>query len=74
MASPFAEEVAIYRLLEKFKLPIDPLYTRLIDPIEHLDGFRAHLDLLGVLDEVTCRAFPLTLLGSARDWFKNLRN
>jgi hypothetical protein len=31
-----------------------------------------HLDLPGTPDEVACRAFPLTLLGSAQEWFRKL--
>jgi hypothetical protein len=71
-ASPFADEVAVYHLPEKFKIPEVFVYTWLGDPIEHLDGFRPHLDLFGAPDEVACRAFPLTLLGSTREWFWNL--
>lgn len=67
MASSFADKVVVYCLPEKFKLP-----EGLGDLIEHLDDFRAHLNLLEASDEVACRAFPFTLLGSTRDWFQNL--
>jgi hypothetical protein len=30
------------------------------------------MDLHRTLSEVACRAFPLTLLGSTRDWFRKL--
>lgn len=72
IASPFTKEVDSYHLLEKFKVPNALIYTGLRDPVEHLDSFRAHLDLHETPDEVACRAFPLTLSGSAQDWFRKL--
>jgi hypothetical protein len=41
-------------------------------PVEHLDNFRAHMDLHRTPEMVACRAFPLTLSGNARDWFRKL--
>jgi hypothetical protein len=58
--STFTEDVANIRLPEKFKIPEIPFYTGLEDHVEHLDNFRAHM------------AFPLTLSGNARDWFRKL--
>lgn len=71
-ALPFTSDVATYCLPEKFKVPDILIYTGLKYPVEHLDNFRAHLDLHRTPDEVACRAFPLTLPGSARDWFRKL--
>jgi len=65
--SPFTRRVADYRLLEKFKVPQILSYAGDRDPLDHLENFRAHLDLHGTPDEVACRAFPLTLSGNARD-------
>ncbi len=70
--SLFTRRVADYRLLEKFKVSKIQSYTEIGDPVEHLENFRVHLDLYGTLDEVACRAFPLKLIGNARDWFKRL--
>jgi hypothetical protein len=70
--SPFTEEVENICLPEKFKVPEIPLYTGLEDPVEHLDNFRAHMDLHRTPEMVACRAFPLTLSGNARDWFRTL--
>jgi len=64
-ASPF-------RLPEKFKVPDIKTYTGQEDPVEHLDNYCAHLELQGTPDEVACRAFPLTLSGNARDWYRRL--
>jgi hypothetical protein len=64
--------VASFHLPEKFKVPNITTYTGREDPVEHLDNYRAHLDLQGTLDEVACRALLLTLSGSARDWYRRL--
>ncbi|XP_016177745.1 uncharacterized protein LOC107620034 [Arachis ipaensis] len=42
------------------------------DPLEHLMAFESKMNLEGVGDEVTCRAFPVTLAGPAIRWFNNL--
>lgn len=70
--SPFADEVATFRFLKKFKVLDIKTYTEQEDPVEHLDNYRAHLELQGTSDEVACRAFPLALLGNARDWYMRL--
>jgi hypothetical protein len=70
--SPFTEDVANIRLLEKFKIPEIPFYTGLEDPVEQLDNFLSHVDLHRTPEMVACRAFPLTLSGNAHDWFRKL--
>jgi hypothetical protein len=70
--SPFTRRVADYRLPDKFKVPQILSYAGDGDPLDHLENFQAHLDLHGTPDEVACRAFPLTLFGNARDWFRKL--
>jgi hypothetical protein len=37
-----------------------------------LDNFQSHVSLHKTPDAMACRAFPLTLLGKARDWLRNL--
>jgi hypothetical protein len=64
--------VANICLPEKFKIPEILFYTGLEDPMEHLDNFCAHMDLHRTPKMLACRAFPLTLSGNARDWFKKL--
>jgi hypothetical protein len=70
--SPFTRRVEDYWLPKKFKVPQILSYAGDGDPLDHLENFRAHLDLHWTPDEVACRAFPLTLSGNARDWFKKL--
>jgi len=50
--SPFTRGVANYQLPEKFKVPQIMSYAGDGDPFDHLENFRAHLDLHGTSDEV----------------------
>jgi hypothetical protein len=69
---PFAECIMSVQLPEKFKILAVQTYTGVEDPTEHLDNYKTHMDLQGTPQELACRAFPLTLFGSARDWFRKL--
>jgi hypothetical protein len=71
-SSPFTERVMAVQLPEKFKAPTIQTYTGIEDPTEHLDNYKMHMDLQGTPQEMACQAFPLTLSGSARDWFRKL--
>lgn len=71
-SSPFVERIITYLLPDKFKPPDVLAYSGLGDPVEHLENFQARLDLLGTPYEVICKAFPLTLAGIAREWFRKL--
>jgi hypothetical protein len=53
-ASPFTNQIAVVLLPEKFKVPSIVTFTRIEDPIEHLDNYQAHLDLHGTPTEVAC--------------------
>jgi hypothetical protein len=70
--SPFADRMASFRLLEKFKVLDIKTYTGQEDPVQHLDNYQAHLELQGTPDEVAYRAFPLTLSGNAQEWSRRL--
>jgi hypothetical protein len=70
---PFTNRVLKFPLPDKFKDPRVDKYDGSGDPSDHVEGFRAHLALHGTLDEIACRAFPLTLKGVAKDWFSNLK-
>jgi hypothetical protein len=60
--SPITRRVADYRLPKKFKVPQILSYAGDGDPLDHLENFRAYLDLHGTPDEVACRACPRILL------------
>jgi hypothetical protein len=71
-SSPFTECITTVQLLEKFKVSTIQTYTGVEDPTEHLDNYKTHMDQQGTPQELACQAFPLTLSGSARDWFRKL--
>jgi hypothetical protein len=70
--SIFTEEVSNFDLPGRFKVPDIPVFLGSEDPVEQLDNFQSHVSLHKTPDSVVCRAFPLTLLGKARDWLRNL--
>lgn len=72
IASPFTDQIVAVHLPEKFKVPSIATFTEIEDSAEHLDNYRAHLDLHGTPKELACRAFPLTLFENARNWFRKL--
>jgi hypothetical protein len=71
-SSLFAECIMAVQLPEKFKIPAIQTYIGVEDPTEHLDNYKTHMDLQGPLQELACRAFPLTLSSSTCDWFRKL--
>ncbi|XP_059441921.1 uncharacterized protein LOC132174251 [Corylus avellana] len=69
---PFTPRVMNFPLPDKFKMPQVNLYNGTGDPTEHMEGLRAHFILHGTPDAISCRVFPLTLAGVAKDWFGKL--
>jgi hypothetical protein len=61
-----------YPIPEKFKVPPVKSYDGTGNPVGHLKSCKAHIDLHATSDEIACRAFPLTLEGSAQEWFGGL--
>ena len=72
-ASPFTQAVMDYPLPPKFKMPTIDTFDGSKDPVDHLETFRALMHLQAIPDEIMCRAFPVTLKGSARTWFNKLK-
>jgi hypothetical protein len=62
----------VENLLQKTTSPFTEDVANIRLPVEHLDNFRAHMDLHQTPEMVACRAFPLTLSGNARDWFRKI--
>ncbi|XP_058189241.1 uncharacterized protein LOC131306828 [Rhododendron vialii] len=56
----------------KFKMPQLETFNGSTDPLDHLETYKSLMHLQALLDEVMCRAFPVTLKGSARAWFNKL--
>uniref|UniRef100_A0A2N9EPX2 Uncharacterized protein n=1 Tax=Fagus sylvatica TaxID=28930 RepID=A0A2N9EPX2_FAGSY len=70
--SPFMEKVISFPLPSKFRMPSLENFDGTKDPLDHLESFKTMMCLQGVPDEIMCRAFPTTLKGPARIWFKKL--
>jgi hypothetical protein len=68
--SPRKWLVSIYSKSSKYQTYLSTQALKI--PIEHMENFSAHIDLHRTSEKVACRAFPLTLLGNARDWFRKL--
>jgi ribosomal protein L19E len=69
---PFTKTVTSFPLPTKFRMPTLETFDGLKDPLDHLESFKTMMCLQGVPDEIMCRAFPTTLKGPARIWFKKL--
>uniref|UniRef100_A0A2N9G172 Integrase catalytic domain-containing protein n=1 Tax=Fagus sylvatica TaxID=28930 RepID=A0A2N9G172_FAGSY len=70
--SPFTQAVISFPLLSKFRMPSLETFDGAKDPLDHLESFKTMMCLQGVPNEIMCRAFPTTLKGSVRIWFKKL--
>ena len=71
--SPFTKPVISFPLPSKFRMPSLETFDGSKDPLDHLESFKTVMCLQGVPDEIMCRAFPTTLKGLARVWFKKIR-
>jgi hypothetical protein len=70
--SPFTKKVTSFPLPSKFRMPTLETFDGSKDPLDQLESFKTMMCLQGVPDEIICRAFPTTLKGPARIWFKKL--
>ena len=70
--SPFTAFVNGHPLPPKFKMPSLDSYDGACDPFDHIATFKTTMHLQGVLDEIMCRAFPITLKGPAQVWFSKI--
>uniref|UniRef100_A0A2N9HJT9 Uncharacterized protein n=1 Tax=Fagus sylvatica TaxID=28930 RepID=A0A2N9HJT9_FAGSY len=70
--SPFTKVVISFPLPSKFRMPSLETFDGSKDPLDHLESFKTVMCLQGVPDEIMCRAFPTTLKGPARVWFKKI--
>ena len=70
--SPFTIEVLNCSFPPKLCLPQLESYDGSKDPLDHIESFMTFMLLQMTLDEVMCRAFPMTLKGVARVWFSKI--
>ncbi|KAH7843587.1 hypothetical protein Vadar_018407 [Vaccinium darrowii] len=72
--SPFTTKVMREPLPRKFKMRHIDTFNGSTDPLDHLETYKNLMMLQEVLDEIMCRAFPVTLKGSARMWFNKIKS
>ena len=70
--SPFTVEVLHFPLPMKFRMPHIKAFDETKDPIDHLNTYKTQMELHGYQNPVRCRAFSITLKGSALAWFTRL--
>ena len=70
--STFTKAVISFPLPSKFRMPSLETFDGSKDPLDHLESFKTVMCLQGVPDEIMCRAFPTTLKGPTRVWFKKI--
>ena len=70
--SSFTAEVLHFPLPEKFRMPQVEAFDGTRDPIDHLNTYKNQMQLHGYQDPMRCRAFAITLKGSALAWFNRL--
>ena len=70
--SPFTAEVLHFPLPTKFRMPQIEDFDGMKDPVDHLNTYNKQMELHGYQDHVRCRAFAITLKGSALVWFNRL--
>ena len=70
--SPFTTKVLHFPFPTKFRMPQIKAFDGLKDPINHLNTYKNQMELHGYQDPVRCRAFAITLKGSALASFNRL--
>ena len=70
--SPFTAGVLHFPLPKKFRMPQIEAFDETKDPVDHLNTYKNQMELHGYQDPVRCRAFAITLKGSALAWFNRL--
>lgn len=65
---PYNLKIMVVPIPPKFKVPSIKMYDRTKDLVEHLETFKTHMTLHRFLSEITCRAFPLTLIEPIQGW------
>ena len=70
--SLFMAGVPHFPLPAKFRMPQIETFDGTKDPVDHLNTYKNQMELHGYQDPVRCRAFAITLKGSALAWFNRL--
>ena len=70
--SSFTARVLHFPLPTKFRMSQIKTFDGTKDPIDHLNTYKNQMELHGYQDPIRCKAFVITLKGSALAWFNRL--
>ena len=70
--SPFTASINSQPLPPMFKMPFLDSYDGTRNLFDHIATFKTMMHLQRVLDEIMCRAFPITLKWPVRVWFSKI--
>ncbi|XP_058075798.1 uncharacterized protein LOC131224291 [Magnolia sinica] len=58
---------------QRFRTPPIIQYSGSSDPSEHVEAYRSRIQIQTVKDAMMCKGFSITLTGSARSWYRQLK-
>ncbi|XP_058078599.1 uncharacterized protein LOC131226911 [Magnolia sinica] len=70
---PFTSEIMDEVMPQRFRMPPVIQYSGSGDPSEHVESYRSWIQIQLATDAMLCRAFSLTLSGSTRSWYRQLK-
>ncbi|XP_058103524.1 uncharacterized protein LOC131247101 [Magnolia sinica] len=70
---PFTSVIMSEVMLQRFRIPPVIQYSRSGDPSEHVKGYRSCMQIQIATNAMMCRGFSITLTGSARSWYSQLK-
>ncbi|XP_058076460.1 uncharacterized protein LOC131225049 [Magnolia sinica] len=70
---PFASAIMDEVMPSRFRMPPIIQFSRFGDPSEHVELYRSWMQIQSATDAMMCRAFSITLSGSARSWYQQLK-
>ncbi|KAI9154287.1 hypothetical protein LWI28_023795 [Acer negundo] len=71
MNAPFSKKAREAGLPPKFRM-LSEKYSRIEDPVSHLESFVHHMEVQNATQLAKCRMFPSTLTDCAKTWFRKL--
>ena len=66
LRSPFFPEILSEPVSNRFKMPAIESFDGSVDPMDHIEGYRALMTLQGASDTLLCIAFLATLKKAVR--------
>ncbi|XP_058101294.1 uncharacterized protein LOC131245694 [Magnolia sinica] len=71
---PFTSEIMDEVMPQSFQISPIIQYSGSGDPSEHVEAYRSWMQIQMATDAMMCRGFSITLTGSARNWYLQLKS